>query len=63
MTTMTKTPTDQIVLSQRDWEQFAQMLDDESPPNAKLQEAALKYKAGLLPCEGDITGKGDGQCR
>lgn len=36
---------EQILLSQRDWERFALILDDDSPPNAKLQQAMSKFKA------------------
>lgn len=36
---------EQILLSQRDWEKFALILDDDSPPNAKLQKAMTKFKA------------------
>ena len=36
---------EQILLSQRDWERFALILDDDAPPNAKLQKAMSKFKA------------------
>lgn len=36
---------EQILLSQRDWERFALILDDDSVPNAKLQKAMNKFKA------------------
>lgn len=36
---------EQILLSQRDWERFALILDDDLPPNAKLQKAMNKFKA------------------
>ena len=36
---------EQILLSQRDWKRFALILDDDSPPNAKLQKAMTKFKA------------------
>lgn len=36
---------EQITLSQQDWELFAELLDDDSPPNAKLQNAMRKYQA------------------
>lgn len=36
---------EQILLSQRDWERFALILDEDSSPNAKLQQAMSKFKA------------------
>ena len=36
---------EQILLSQRDWERFALILDDDTPPNTKLQKAMNKFKA------------------
>lgn len=36
---------EQILLSQRDWERFALILDDDSLPNVKLQKAMGKFKA------------------
>ncbi len=36
---------EKILLSQRDWETFALILDDDSPPNVKLQKAMSKFKA------------------
>jgi uncharacterized protein (DUF1778 family) len=36
---------EQILLSQRDWERFVLILDDDSAPNAKLQKAMSKFKA------------------
>lgn len=36
---------EQITLSPQDWEKFAQILDDDTPPNAKLQQAMHKYRA------------------
>ncbi|QTR51613.1 type II toxin-antitoxin system TacA family antitoxin [Candidatus Thiothrix anitrata] len=36
---------EQIILSPRDWEKFAEILDDDTPPNPKLQSAVNKYKA------------------
>lgn len=36
---------EQIVLSRSDWEKFAEILDDDAPPNEKLQAAMAKYKA------------------
>ncbi|HPE61769.1 MAG TPA: DUF1778 domain-containing protein [Thiolinea sp.] len=35
---------EQIVLSASDWEKFAAILDDETPPNAVLQAAARKFR-------------------
>ena len=34
-----------ILLSPKDWKRFALILDDDSPPNAKLQKAMTKFKA------------------
>ncbi len=36
---------EQILLSSKDWKRFALILDDDSPPNAKLQKAMTKFKA------------------
>ncbi len=36
---------EQILLSPKDWKRFALILDDDSPPNAKLQKAMTKFKA------------------
>ena len=35
---------EQIILSPRDWEKFAAILDDDTPPNAVLHTAAQKFK-------------------
>ena len=35
----------QIILSQNDWDRFAEILDDDTPPNETLQAAMRKYKA------------------
>lgn len=35
---------EQITLSPRDWEKFAELLDDDAPPNAKLQNAMCKFQ-------------------
>lgn len=39
---------EQILLSQQDWARFAEILDDDTPPNAKLRQAVDKYKASQL---------------
>lgn len=36
---------EQILLSPKDWKRFALILDDDKPPNAKLQKAMNKFKA------------------
>jgi len=36
---------EQIILSQNDWDKFAEILDDDTPPNETLQAAMRKYKA------------------
>ncbi|MEZ5478744.1 MAG: DUF1778 domain-containing protein [Thiolinea sp.] len=33
-----------IILSAKDWEKFAEILDDETPPNGVLQAAARKFR-------------------
>lgn len=36
---------EQIILSGRDWEKFAEILDSDAPPNEKLRATMNKYKA------------------